>query len=176
MSCEYLISGGPLDSTVRQSLTDQWSALATLGAAAACGSVSNDEARNAWLDLLRTRSAHYQTIDGDSIVDGEHLHTSGGLIQRPCMASAELCLVLEGEMALRQKAGAPPEQSTAAVDHTAVSQLAAVDSVLSVQKGCEIPRRSRRHRATHAGQERDQSGESWEPTASQEIGYQAFDR
>jgi hypothetical protein len=90
---QYTLSG-PLDPTLGRSLEDQWSALATLGAAAASLKLTS---RDGWLDLLRARSAYFSEITGDCAIEGERFETTGGMIRRLCRASAEMCLTLESE-------------------------------------------------------------------------------
>jgi excisionase family DNA binding protein len=137
---EYFISGGPSDHTVRQSLKDQWSALATLGATAACGSAgsaSSEQACTAWLDLLRTRSAHYRELNGSATIDGEHFATSGGVVERLCRASAELCLGLESEMALKRPEGLSSEQPIAGQTMTA-PKFTPSEPLVAVQKAAKL--------------------------------------
>jgi hypothetical protein len=93
--CHYCFAG-PADPTTLQSLEDQWSALATLGAVA---TGQADSSRHGWLDLLRTRSAYSRRLTGPSFDEGEAVEAPAWLIKQLCRASTELCLLLEGEAA-----------------------------------------------------------------------------
>jgi hypothetical protein len=93
----YNVSSALRDDTQRRILCDQWNALAVIG-----GRLMGETAdpRKRWLDTLRLRSARYSRFESDHEVTGGHI---GNL----CIASAELCVVLESEAPVSPPAPAP---------------------------------------------------------------------
>lgn len=124
---QWLVWGGPADDTERGRLHNLFDSLAERAGIAA-GAPDHKHARDYWLEILRRKNPPFEPRDSWSVVnDVESWRPScacgarplprkheNGIIEKLCLASADLCVLFETEAFAEEHTGKEAEADTAA--------------------------------------------------------------